>query len=124
MHRQTLVGAASGFLIAVVGLLVEGARLLVGLPHAAPTFWDRWQSPALWVGACVATGLAVSVARRRWTSGAAFFAGPAIAGAALGVVFLILDRGTALVTGAAAAGGIVVGGTLGALGALWWRHAP
>lgn len=119
-----LVGAGSGLLVAVAGLLVEGVRLLGGLPHAAPIFWDRWQALALWVGACVAAGVAVSVARARWRSPAAAVVLPIGAGAALGALFLILDRGLDLVTPVAAAAGLLVGAVLGGLAALWWRHAP
>ena len=122
-HRTALAGAGSGLLVGVVGLLVEGARWLGGLPHGAPIFWDGWQAPAIWVGACIALGVAVSLASNRWRSRSAFFAWPAVAGATLGVLFLILDRGADLITVSAAAIAMLVGGALGALGAVWWRHA-
>ena len=119
-----LRGAAGGLALATLMLPVEVARWLIGGPHGMPAFWDDWHGAALWFGACAIVGALLAGSLRPRTSHISAVARFAVAGAAIALAGWSADRGVEMPHIQVVAAFSTVGAMLGALAAVWWRHAP
>ena len=117
-----LEGAGAGLLFGALAVPIEVARWFTGLPHVMPT--PGWAGIVPWFAACALAGAVVSALRARFGGPVVRYGAPALAGAMLASLFVRLDQGFDVTTGAEWLVVAAIGTALGALAALWWRVAP
>jgi hypothetical protein len=121
-RRGALEGAGAGLLFGALAFPIEVARWFTGLPHVMPT--PGWTGIALWFAACALAGAVVSALRTRFGAPVVRYGAPALGGALLAIVFVRVDQGFDVTTGAEWLVVAAIGTALAALAALWWRVAP
>lgn len=122
LSHDVLEGVGAGLLFGTLAVPIEVARWFTGLPHVMPA--PGWAGIVLWFTACALAGAIVSALRTRFGAPVVRYGAPAVAGALLAIVFVRVDQGFDVTTGAEWLFVAAIGTALGALTALWWRVAP